>query len=160
MLFVVKYISILLRISPLLPCAVRSGATAKVVSARQATDIPLYPWITSIISVSGGLHWTKLLASRQCFFFFFLFAMRLWRKSIENHLHIVVDGYIYLFIHYPILCLLKMLQEYCIFVQPDIGMGCPEYIRSCMEDCWAELPEQRPDFPTIRDRLRKMREGM
>lgn len=36
----------------------------------------------------------------------------------------------------------------------------PEYIRSCMEDCWAELPEQRPDFPTIRDRLRKMREGM
>ncbi|KAI9555200.1 hypothetical protein GHT06_017715 [Daphnia sinensis] len=55
---------------------------------------------------------------------------------------------------------LQMLQEYCIFVQPDIGMGCPEYIRSCMEDCWAELPEQRPDFPTIRDRLRKMREGM
>lgn len=53
-----------------------------------------------------------------------------------------------------------MLQEYCIFVQPEIGMGCPEYIRSCMEDCWAELPEQRPDFPTIRDRLRKMREGM
>ncbi|XP_057366529.1 receptor-type guanylate cyclase Gyc76C-like [Daphnia carinata] len=55
---------------------------------------------------------------------------------------------------------LQMLQEYCIFVQPDIEMGCPEYIRSCMEDCWAELPDQRPDFPTIRDRLRKMREGM
>lgn len=55
---------------------------------------------------------------------------------------------------------LQMLQEYCIFVQTEIGMGCPEYIRSCMEDCWAELPEQRPDFPTIRDRLRKMREGM
>lgn len=45
-------------------------------------------------------------------------------------------------------------------VLADSEMGCPEYIRSCMEDCWAEFPEQRPDFPTIRDRLRKMREGM
>ena len=45
-------------------------------------------------------------------------------------------------------------------VLADSDLGCPEYIRSCMEDCWAESPEQRPDFPTIRDRLRKMREGM
>lgn len=45
-------------------------------------------------------------------------------------------------------------------VMVETEMGCPDYIRSCMEDCWAEQPEQRPDFPTIRDRLRKMREGM
>jgi len=45
-------------------------------------------------------------------------------------------------------------------VMADSEMDCPDYIRSCMEDCWAEQPEQRPDFPTIRDRLRKMREGM
>ena len=39
-------------------------------------------------------------------------------------------------------------------------MGCPDYLRSCMEDCWVEATEKLPDFPTIKDRLRKMRDGM
>lgn len=45
-------------------------------------------------------------------------------------------------------------------VMAQTEMGSQDYIRSCMEDCWAELPEQRPDFPAIRVRLREMRKGM
>ncbi|XP_013182173.1 PREDICTED: guanylate cyclase 32E-like [Papilio xuthus] len=34
-----------------------------------------------------------------------------------------------------------------------------EYVVSCMRDCWAEDPALRPDFPTIRSRLKKMKSG-
>ncbi|GFQ82470.1 guanylate cyclase 32E [Trichonephila clavata] len=30
----------------------------------------------------------------------------------------------------------------------------------CMQECWAEEPEERPDFKTIRTKLRPMRKGM
>lgn len=97
------------------------------------------------------------------FLSFFLVPFSPFLGSTKSFLYILIAIF-YLFIHYYLFFSFfpppKMLQEYCIFVQTEIGMGCPEYIRSCMEDCWAELPEQRPDFPTIRDRLRKMREGM
>lgn len=39
-------------------------------------------------------------------------------------------------------------------------MGCPEYVTSCIEDCWSEVPELRPDFAIIRTRLKKMKDGM
>lgn len=45
----------------------------------------------------------------------------------------------------------------------DVDVECPDYpdyIIGCMKDCWAENPEMRPDFATIRSRLKKMREGM
>lgn len=29
----------------------------------------------------------------------------------------------------------------------------------CMRDCWNENPESRPDFPTIRTRLKQMKDG-
>jgi hypothetical protein len=29
-----------------------------------------------------------------------------------------------------------------------------------MVDCWSETPEQRPDFNTIRNRLKRLRMGM
>lgn len=38
--------------------------------------------------------------------------------------------------------------------------GCPDYVASCIEDCWAENPEHRPEFLTIRSRLKKMKDGM
>lgn len=49
--------------------------------------------------------------------------------------------------------------------RPDVDMlrdgenECPEYILQCMQDCWTENPEQRPDFPSIRSRLKEMKEG-
>merc|ERR1719334_1845794 len=36
----------------------------------------------------------------------------------------------------------------------------PEYIVALMQDCWAEDPEIRPDFTTIRNRIKPMRQGM
>lgn len=36
---------------------------------------------------------------------------------------------------------------------------CEDYILQCMKDCWAENPECRPDFPAIRTRLKKMKDG-
>lgn len=41
----------------------------------------------------------------------------------------------------------------------DSENGCNDYILQCMKDCWAENPEMRPDFPTIRTRLKKMKDG-
>ncbi|XP_021202770.2 receptor-type guanylate cyclase Gyc76C-like [Bombyx mandarina] len=46
--------------------------------------------------------------------------------------------------------------------RPDtssIDGGIDDYIVSCMKDCWAEDPNTRPDFPTIRTRLKKMKSG-
>ncbi|XP_047001211.1 receptor-type guanylate cyclase Gyc76C-like [Schistocerca americana] len=45
-------------------------------------------------------------------------------------------------------------------VLDESDIDCTDYIVKCIEDCWEENPEHRPDFPTIRNRLRKMREGM
>lgn len=42
----------------------------------------------------------------------------------------------------------------------DADVECPEYILSCMQDCWADNPDVRPDFAAIRSRLKKMKEGM
>ncbi|XP_055371824.1 receptor-type guanylate cyclase Gyc76C-like [Condylostylus longicornis] len=36
---------------------------------------------------------------------------------------------------------------------------CPDYVVNCIKDCWDENAENRPDFPTIRTRLKKMRGG-
>jgi guanylate cyclase, other len=34
-----------------------------------------------------------------------------------------------------------------------------DYVVACMRDCWAEDPNLRPDFPTIRTRLKKLKSG-
>lgn len=33
-------------------------------------------------------------------------------------------------------------------------------MRECLRECWAENPEDRPDFKTIRTKLRPLRKGM
>jgi hypothetical protein len=37
--------------------------------------------------------------------------------------------------------------------------NCTDYIISTITACWAESPELRPDFKTIRTRLKKMKAG-
>ena len=45
--------------------------------------------------------------------------------------------------------------------RPYIGwLTCDDYVISCMQECWAESPEQRPDFKTIWQKLKPMRAGM
>ncbi|XP_050393001.2 guanylate cyclase 32E isoform X2 [Patella vulgata] len=45
--------------------------------------------------------------------------------------------------------------------RPDLQeMTCESYITSCIKDCWAEDPEYRPDFKTVRTRLKPMQQGL
>ena len=45
--------------------------------------------------------------------------------------------------------------------RPDVGqLECQDYLKECMRECWAEMPENRPDFRTVRSRLKAMRKGM
>lgn len=46
--------------------------------------------------------------------------------------------------------------------RPDIKCleDIPDYILNTMIDCWHENPERRPDFATIKNRLKRMRSGM
>lgn len=39
-------------------------------------------------------------------------------------------------------------------------LSCPAYVFRCMEDCWQEDPEGRPDFRFINIRLREMQTGL
>lgn len=41
----------------------------------------------------------------------------------------------------------------------DCEIGCDDYVIQCMKDCWNENPETRPDFVTIRSKLKRMKEG-
>jgi atrial natriuretic peptide receptor A len=34
------------------------------------------------------------------------------------------------------------------------------FVRDCLVECWAENPEDRPDFKAIRTKLRPLRKGM
>jgi hypothetical protein len=36
----------------------------------------------------------------------------------------------------------------------------PKFVTDCIEDCWKEDPALRPDFKTIRRRLKVMQKGM
>ncbi|XP_072387454.1 receptor-type guanylate cyclase Gyc76C-like isoform X1 [Diabrotica undecimpunctata] len=41
----------------------------------------------------------------------------------------------------------------------DSELGCDDYVIQCMKDCWAENLDDRPDFATIRTRLKRMKDG-
>lgn len=41
----------------------------------------------------------------------------------------------------------------------DSELGCDDYVLQCMTECWAENPELRPDFASIRSRLKRMKDG-
>ncbi|XP_050310178.1 receptor-type guanylate cyclase Gyc76C-like [Anthonomus grandis grandis] len=50
-------------------------------------------------------------------------------------------------------------------VRPDVDLlydsevGCDGYVLEVMQECWAENPDHRPDFATIRTKLKGMKEG-
>ncbi|XP_055933172.1 receptor-type guanylate cyclase Gyc76C-like isoform X2 [Argiope bruennichi] len=46
------------------------------------------------------------------------------------------------------------------FRPPLHDVQCQDYIVNAMTDAWHERPENRPDFHHLKERLRKMREGM
>lgn len=35
-----------------------------------------------------------------------------------------------------------------------------DFVRDCLIECWCEIPENRPDFKSIRNKLRPLRKGM
>ncbi|GFT69472.1 guanylate cyclase 32E [Nephila pilipes] len=43
---------------------------------------------------------------------------------------------------------------------PSDELECPDYIRNCMEECWHEDPEDRPDFRLIKVKLRILYSGL
>lgn len=44
--------------------------------------------------------------------------------------------------------------------RPDTrALDVDEYVLGVMRDCWAEEPAARPDFPSVRSRLKKMKSG-
>ena len=46
-------------------------------------------------------------------------------------------------------------------LRPDTSLlKCQEFIIRCMQECWQEEPESRPDFKNIRILLKHMQRGM
>ncbi|KAF8786944.1 Guanylate cyclase 32E like protein [Argiope bruennichi] len=43
---------------------------------------------------------------------------------------------------------------------PSDELDCPDYIKNCMEECWREDPEDRPDFRLIKVKLRILYSGL
>ncbi|XP_057374739.2 guanylate cyclase 32E-like isoform X2 [Daphnia carinata] len=50
--------------------------------------------------------------------------------------------------------------SYKFFRPPVSLLNCKEYIIRCMQDCWHETPEMRPNFKSIRSRLKEMEAGL
>ena len=45
--------------------------------------------------------------------------------------------------------------------RPELtAFKCEESVRSCIQDCWHEDPEVRPDFKYCRVRLKSMQKGL
>jgi hypothetical protein len=42
----------------------------------------------------------------------------------------------------------------------DQASQCPEFVRTLIRECWEEVPENRPSFRTVRERLKPLKEGM
>lgn len=42
----------------------------------------------------------------------------------------------------------------------ECSTQCPDFVKTLMIECWDELPDNRPSFRTIRERLKPLKEGM
>ncbi|XP_070186172.1 guanylate cyclase 32E-like [Littorina saxatilis] len=54
----------------------------------------------------------------------------------------------------------KVLADDNPFRPETSWLKCNEYVISCMQECWAESPDQRPDFKTVWHKFKPMRAGM
>ncbi|KAK3089065.1 hypothetical protein FSP39_000509 [Pinctada imbricata] len=54
--------------------------------------------------------------------------------------------------------------SYCVSdfpFRPELSkIQCEDYLKQCIESCWNEHPEQRPDFKYIRYRLKPLQQGL
>jgi len=45
--------------------------------------------------------------------------------------------------------------------RPDVShLDCADFVVRCIQQCWSEQPEHRPDFKTISVRLKPMQHGL
>jgi guanylate cyclase len=61
--------------------------------------------------------------------------------------------------------IIQRVKETCLHdrvpFRPDITLiQCQNYVVQTMQECWSEIPENRPDFRTIRSNLKKLRHGL
>lgn len=47
-----------------------------------------------------------------------------------------------------------------IFRPPTERLGIADYVLRCMQNCWDEDPEQRPDIRYVRAKLKEMQAGL
>ncbi|XP_055935780.1 guanylate cyclase 32E-like [Argiope bruennichi] len=47
-----------------------------------------------------------------------------------------------------------------LFRPPYHTLDCPDYLKQCMEECWQENPDDRPDFKFIKIKLRPLHLGL
>ena len=67
----------------------------------------------------------------------------------------------------PLLCqeiieVVKTGPLYGAPFRPDTksNVKCADFVERCIQDCWNEDPELRPDFKYIRTRLKPMQQGL
>jgi len=52
-------------------------------------------------------------------------------------------------------------RDDAVAFRPDLTrLDCADFVARCIQLCWSELPEHRPDFKTVRIRLRPMQHGL
>jgi len=57
--------------------------------------------------------------------------------------------------------IIELLKGGCPGYRPDMSaITCETFVQDCIQDCWHEDPEHRPDFKYIRVRLKHMLQGM
>ncbi|KAH8323965.1 hypothetical protein KR074_002395 [Drosophila pseudoananassae] len=133
-----------------------------------------------------GLHELRQCAENESIGEHQHYRNQLWRapELLRNHIHGSQKGDVYAFaiIMYEIFSRKgpfgqtnfepKQIVDFVMRVpiegedpfRPEVesiieAESCPDYVLACIKDCWAEEPEERPDFSAIRNRLKKMRGG-
>lgn len=65
------------------------------------------------------------------------------------------------FICFPLISI-YLIYERIIFFRPPLEAleNSFDFVRDSLKECWAENPDDRPDFKSIRAKLRPLRKGM